>query len=116
MNKLLLVVATIICAGCNGNPNGIGTSAANGTYAPYTGATVGPGWHQRAGMISIRDAHNTEVARMTTDSTGHGTIDLAPATYQIQPLPDTVMLKPHTVTIQSGQITRDTINYCPFCV
>jgi hypothetical protein len=119
MRKLLLGIAVVFLAGCG---NGIGNAGGSGTYAPYTGATVGPGWFAGSGTLSICDLNNVQVASITTDSTGHGTISLPAASYWIQPThldsatrPDSA-LKEHTITITSGEITRDTINFCPECV
>jgi hypothetical protein len=97
-----------------GIPNGT-YNTSNGTDAPYTGATVGPGWHAGSGTLSIRNMNNVQNESIITDSTGHSTISLPTATYLIQPVGDSA-LKEHTIMITSGGITRDTINFCPDCV
>jgi hypothetical protein len=116
MRKLLFGTTVIILASCGGNPNGTGNGESNGTYAPYTGGTAGPAWHPHSATVSIRDANNNPVASITTDTTGHGSIQLPAATYRIQPVGDTMMLKEHTVMIDPGVITRDTIDFCPWSV
>ena len=116
MRKLLFGITVIFIAGCGGNPNGTGNTSSSGTYAPYTGATVGPAWHPRSGTVSIRDSNNIQVASITTDSTGHGSISLPAKDYRIQPVGDTAMLKEHSITIKAGEITHDTIDFCPWCV
>jgi hypothetical protein len=61
--------------------------------------------------IVIRDAGGAQVAQLTSDATGHATIDLAPGSYVVEAMPSAgIMGTPQPLTVQladaaSGLVT-----------
>jgi hypothetical protein len=113
MRKLIVSLALLAVVGCSQSTS---PGTPDGTYAPFTIANAGPGWHVVRDTLEIRNSSGSLVGTVVTDSTGHASIGLPPGDYGVQGLKPFDVYTKHNVKIESGATTRDTVNFCPFCV
>ncbi len=113
MRRLIIFAALLTIIGCT---HGTSTTASSGTYAPFTISNVGPTWRVHPGTVEIHDVNGKYVGAVATDSTGHGSIPLPAGTYKVHGVTPNNTLPEQSVKIESDKITRDTVNFCPWCV